>query len=706
MIVTDRPALRLAHFVPLESVDLSKSTKKDLVINALFINNDACDINSIRNTIIEQLGCDIDRGHLKEILGELTKSEDIDKSQDKYVLNYSLYSKIETQRNTIVKFESTVIDYWIENTIKPKYSGLNSEELSELKNQLLQYLSTLFLSHGAESKSLIEGSRGDAQNTTTRLMLEKIKMSNDNLQGIAENEFVLFIGSSDANVRRYLESLVEKAFRYLTTICDPSVFETIKKSIMGKLLYLDSSTVYRLVNLQGEYRYRVTLDVINLCKEFGLQLKVTAMTMKELHRRIFFDSKVLKNYPAPTNLSAIGYKFYTEDNFVSSFWKQSKETGISVNDFITKYKNIDVLLENEGVEIEAEIPQHTDSFKKLWTELLSKINGREDHEKSHLAAEHDAYLIALLDQLRKEKTVNRFLDSPAWLLTTDQFLIRFQRTEYSYKDKVPFALIPTQLIEILRFIKPNEDKFNEMYLGFFSKTFIPVSKKLSNENIQMILARIGQYKGYTPLLAEKVLSDQYFTNSYSQTQFDGEREELIHEAIIEKAEELELLVNEKDSKLNELKINYDKLKEEKKKSEQVINEKEQELTNASQSLIDANVEMASTKEAITMLNEKIDGLEKNQNKYVAKGIKRKRRNIFLVKICITIFYMIGVTFFLFYLNDFPFINDIFNSIIMSLFTLGVIPLVYYLFNQKNLVVVIATGIGLVFTISAWYYAIL
>jgi hypothetical protein len=700
------PTIRLAHFVPFDDIDLSHSTKFDLVINALLLSNTAVDIRTLKNYIANEFGCELEESLLIEILQKMIELSYVDKTKNSYILNYSIYVKLRSQIDEIITFQEKVIETWCINVILPKYDDIKKEIIEELKRKLPEFLSNLFLEHGAESRALIEQSVQNSH-TNVHTIMNKIRFDHEESKEIAHVEFFSFLSSTDANTRRYLEILIEKAFRYLTTVCDPEVFEAIKNSIKGKILFLDSSTVYRLVNLQGESRYQSTKEVILLCKNFGFKLFVSAMTLKELYRRINFDSRVLLNHPTPTNLSAIGYNFMTEENFVSTFWRENRDFGVNINDYLTKYKSIDVLLESLDVEIEKEVPQHNDAFNEEWRRILSRINSREDHEKSALAADHDAYLIALMDYYRKDLAITRFLDNPAWILTTDQFLIRFQRSEYSFKDKVPFALLPSQLIQILRFVKPKDNKFNEMFLDVFSKTFNPISIGLKNESIQYILARISQYSGYTPALAEKVLSDQLFRNKFNASQSDGEKEEIIHEAIIEKASELEVLVKKKEDELEELKTQVKSIIQEQGMLNQQIEVKDAHINQTMQNLDFAQREAASAKLNYETLTVKTEHLEKENKAHEELIARRLKRNRLIINLLIQIGYIVCVILLIIYRHEiFPSVNKLLKSIVMSFLIMGIAPITYIIYENKKHATIITTTIGLLFTISAWLYGIL
>ena len=57
-----------------------------------------------------------------------------------------------------------------------------------------------------------------------------------------------------------------------THICD---------RLKDTVVYLDTSVLYRLLNLQGEHRYFSTKNTIDACQQNGIICKVTAETYEE-----------------------------------------------------------------------------------------------------------------------------------------------------------------------------------------------------------------------------------------------------------------------------------------------------------------------------------------------------------------------------------------------------------------------------------------
>ena len=125
----------------------------------------------------------------------------------------------------------------------------------------------------------------------------------------------------------------------------------ITDSLKELTVYLDTNTIYRLLNLQGASRYESIKETLDFCRTNGVKLKVSALTKKELSSRLKFDARILMKFPTRTNLSRAGYKYRSSDNYVSTYWWQSETTGISVSDFIEYYQNFIFLKNNLALKL-------------------------------------------------------------------------------------------------------------------------------------------------------------------------------------------------------------------------------------------------------------------------------------------------------------------------------------------------------------------
>ncbi|GAB6109832.1 hypothetical protein [Fusibacter bizertensis] len=335
--------------------------------------------------------------------------------------------------------------------------------------------------------------------------------------------------------------LVDKALRYLVLVCDPSILDKIKERLHGKTVYLDSSVIYRLVNLQGRKREKIIRDVVELCNEFSISLKISKMTLLELQRRISYDSSVLKKFNIPVSLQKIGYKYSTTENFITTYWYEGSKNGISVDDFINHYKNIDIILETEGIVVEKEFPVNHEAILSEANKNSSKMRQiieRNYRDKSDNAITHDCYMLEMVKHSRNDCQIN-FIDCGIWFLTTDHMVLKTQDVFPDLTiNNLPLAILPSHLLQLLRFVRAKDDKFDEMFIDVFSTSTTFSSVNLSPYVIQEILGRLSKYSKSSKL-AEKILTNSVFTKKFELTEKNEEREELVHEIFEDEYEILE-----------------------------------------------------------------------------------------------------------------------------------------------------------------------
>lgn len=593
---------RLAHFIP--SLDNSdQQTKKDLIKCALYYtDNKSISLQKLKKEISTKLGINIPEDDLKNNIEKLKKDNVILENKNKYTLMPKIINKIENNISENRKLESKVLDEWIYNDIRPNYPKVKEVKYKKLKNDLVTFLKKLFLRHGSESISLIMEDEDELKEISNNLdmnsVIKSLSTKEEKIKKVELVEFPKFFVTNDNSRINYLINLVDKAFKYLTNVCDPKVIYKLTERLKGKEVYLDSSVVYRLVNLQGESRQKVIEDVVNICKSYNINLKISNQTLKELNKSLSYYAKLLKNNKIKRNLASIGYNYLKNtDNYITTYWKEKEETGISVDDFIDYYSHIDDILEDKGIIVEKEELDLSEDFENRVLDFSSKIYNFESNVKNNKndsLIKHDAYMLALVKENRKDN-VKSFLDSNLWFLTTDHFLIRLQNYDYDLKNDIPLAILPSQLLQILRFITPSEAKsYNEAFIGLFSNAFNSFDPKISSEEVQKILARISKYKNVTPRIANKVLMDNYFKRRFKKSKSKEEKNDLIHEVIIDKANEIENEYKNTQQELQEVEEKNNNLKKKVEKKEK----KNQELAEVLDDYKESKKQLSAAKEKI------------------------------------------------------------------------------------------------------------
>lgn len=455
------------------------------------------------------------------------------------------------------------------------YLRTDREVSVQLETALTQalpiFLRSLFVKHGVSSYELLTTSERTTIFNLNEIATNVSKQFEEDLQGEIESLLPSIFQALDQHkVIEYLTHSIDKAVGYISEVISGENLAHIKSALKDLTIYLDTNTIYRLLNLQGQPRYESIRETLTFCVTNGIQLKVSAQTQKELSARLKFDAKVLIQFPTTTNLARAGYKYRTSDNYVSTYWRQARTSHISVEDFIAFYQNYDVLLEAEQIileKIEVDEEALIDNARCLY----EKMSLRDPyHEKSDSGLWHDAYNLAYVQKMQKADAKTA-IDTQCLFLTTDQALTDFQREDHELKEHPPIVISPSQLLQLFSFSTPDSG-YEETFIKFFASSSLGRSFEYSNNDIQEILSRISHYQGVSPEIAERVLSRQLLNSRYKTTASDEEKEEIIYNSI---SEELLKELNQTKEQVSALTTENTQLTDERKAAVDLIAKNEE-----------------------------------------------------------------------------------------------------------------------------------
>ena len=439
------------------------------------------------------------------------------------------------------------------NAVKKWLEYLKSTEniTNELENSLSLvlpvFLRTLFVKHGVKSYELLSSINDDYIVDVKQIAEEVAKKSGlHSEKTIAEYLPTIFQDSTDAVVMDYLVHSIKKAVGYISEVISEDTLSYLTESLRHLVLYLDTNIIYRLLHWQGDSRFKSIKETLSFCKQNKVKLKISATTKRELSARINYDSRVLLKYPVKTNLVKAGYKYRTSENFVSTFWEQTLKSGISAADFIQYYKNFDVLLQEEGIEVE-DIEVDEAGLIEIAKRIYGKMSQRDpNYEKNDSSLWHDAYSLAYVQKMQRIDAQNA-IDTGCLFLTTDQSITSLQREDPLFKDRQVVALSPSQFLQMFGFTKPDSG-YEETFVKYFASSSMGISFDYSNNDIQEILSRISHYEGVNPIVAERILARELIDQGYKGTSSDEKKEEIVYNSISEELlSDLEMTKQELDS---------------------------------------------------------------------------------------------------------------------------------------------------------------
>ena len=455
-------------------------------------------------------------------------------------------------RQKEIDLRTTAIGKWISSL---RSSSEISDDLEKcLAQSLPVFLRTLFVKHGVKSYELL--TEIDDNYTVD------IKQIAGEIAGQYDIEFqndvrtllpMIFQSIQDPEIIEYLVHGIKKAVGYVSEVISPESLNSITSSLKNLVLYLDTNILYRLLHLQGDTRYESIKETLDFCRQNGVKLKISAATKKEFSDRISYDAKVLREHPVKTDLLRAGYKYRTSDNYVSTYWAQAQSSGISVDDYIQYYKNFDLLLDGEQVEVE-EIEVDEETLLEKAKNILGKLSQRDSkYKKNASSLWHDAYSLAYVQKMQKVDAQNA-IDTGCLFLTTDQAITSLQREDPDFKTRSIVAVAPSQLLQMFGFTKPDSG-YEETFIKFFAASSVGSSFEYTNDDIQEILSRISHYQGVSASIAERILARELINDRYFDAKSDEDKEEIVYNAI---SEELlnELAVTKEEVK--QLKANGEK----------------------------------------------------------------------------------------------------------------------------------------------------
>lgn len=445
-------SMRLAHLVPCGE-NLAVDVTADLILNALYEGSKPINIDTLGESMRVSFGVTILPQQIQSELDVLLSQDHIIKVGDGYVLSSKSEEQLQHLHTQQKNLKNSAIDSWRERLLQSEPYYLDDEEAKTLADDLVAFLNTLFVRHGAESIRLISGTQNSVIDFDILGALACLPKRSQKLLEIRQVEFPRFVITQEPSEIRFLVSLIKKAVTYLSGVCDPSVISVLRERLKDKRVYLDTNVVYRLLGLQGTDNQVSIESTVNLLNSYGVKIILHNKTAEELSKRLHYDAKILKKYSIHPDLARVGTKYRSDDNYISTYWAQTSKTGISVQDFIDHNKHFMDIIHQYGVEPNIDDtrlpPDNEARLNELDSALRIAYVPRDSYGKSDSAFEHDAYVLTFIETLCHNNNPS-LANSPAWFVTADRSLISFVRSASYTGPLKTLVLLPSQLFQVLQ----------------------------------------------------------------------------------------------------------------------------------------------------------------------------------------------------------------------------------------------------------------
>jgi len=610
----------------LTAENIARDSENTIVTEAIFKIKGSASTTKIAEEISSAFGVDVTQGIVNEILQRLLSAGKVYSDGSNYTLTEETKLVISQAKARYNQLEQQAIAEWL------KICDVEDNARDVLTKAAIHFIRTVFVRHGTSSFSFLTEQFDSATFSIDEIAKEEASKQAAIDQGWLESALLKMFSLPMSTERQdYLIENIHRAISYRSVVVEPSTLSAIIAKVKDLIVYLDTNVLYRILNLQGEVRYQSTLGVLKELQSCGVVFKVCPVTYNELVYRLDADAQYIRTHDHKAYLSEVAYRFRTAENYVSTFWKKHWETGISAEDFNACYQSSKAIIEGLGIEIEEASEQELEQYGDVGKIILEKIFSHDERDKPYNAAWNDARVIAYVLH-RQDVTATNAVETKCLFMTTDRGLFALQRHDHDFNRKPPVVVLPSQLLQIISFIKPSGEYF-KTFIELFSSAASYRTSGYDNNDIQDIIGRLNHYSGIDAAVASKILGNQLFMRKFASTSDEGEREEIVYEEatgilkkqIEEKEDELRRAQSELVDKTTELILSDDENFTLTERNQKLQAEVEQLKRDNESNISISRQTIHELKDIATETDDKLMRTEARLNQYENDYVNRKWR---------------------------------------------------------------------------------
>lgn len=500
-----------------DSEDLRQEIYEFMIMSVIYHNNperglEKHEISSMIEKDFQLSG--IPPLQIDEAISRLATKQDIKKIKNFFILSEKKRKKLETTNTDICSLENAVY-----TELKTKIQSILPDKLHPQIDSLIEnlhgILGKLFAKYGIEAAKIYVDKNcaknmKDLQNFSFSEMYNK-----DILKSIPEayhNEldilFYDFFSNPSPEVSKFLFSTARSFVLVQILNADPNLQEMLKLSWSKKRIYLDTNVIINLL-FGGSNRAEATRILIENTSKLQVKLLISKKTISEFMNWLELRKKKYAGFRFPSkNLAEALGEVREEDPFFTIYSETLKNnSGTNMGKFCKQYEHPDILLENKyAVTIEPVVKSIEESPNIK--ELKNRISIEAIRPKSDAVAEHDAYSILRVRQLRSSSSSDE-LGPSTWFLTVDSTLGRAEQ-EFFNDTKIPSSITVDIWFQIIsNFISPSANieqtsiAFTKLIGSYFN------SHKRSIEDYLNFVDVLTNESEYSIKQLKKIVGDDY-----------------------------------------------------------------------------------------------------------------------------------------------------------------------------------------------------
>jgi len=495
------------------------------------------------------------------IKGLMTLIEPTKRTENpKFQLKEDALSKIQANRSTLGAIEKKVLKDWKEEILL-RYEGAKEieENLHQITSILQKFIAKMFVQHGVETVSLLYPGENTVKKwlklESDSLISKFFKPTGSFFDNVIKIEIPRFFTSPDTDRKRYLSNLFNSSFFWHLIQVDESCSKLLGSVTRGQKLILDNNILYSLCGINGDDSLESSHSMLKFAKELGYSLLVTTKTIDEFQNSLRWRFNEFKDeIPLSKDLASVALNELGSDNFITKYWSEFVDKGLSLPEFISDVSHIEDLLDGLGVDTYNKYRKDIDKSDELRDEI-SILRGICRENINVKILEHDAFHRILITKLRKGQKYN-FNSAKAWFLTHDHKLPEYSKVARKGQACMPFCITTNEWIQINRPLLTRtldqdefEDSFHTLVTQPYVRSMLPTLPL--EQTFNKVLGAIDRFKGMTGDLAAKIVSDRHFMISLLGIDDDKIISEKVENRLLDLNKELrqknELLILERKS---------------------------------------------------------------------------------------------------------------------------------------------------------------
>ena len=206
-------------------------------------------------------------------------------------------------------------------------------------------------------------------------------------------------------------------------------------------------------------------------------------------------------YP-PDEFATLAANMTSVEDFVTSYWRQVRDTQLSVSDYVGYHSEVEAHLAQRGIAIVEEgtkaIDARPDQIDAETTILVRVLAGKS--RRPELVA-HDVKHRLLVRRLRGAGN-RTFANAGYWFLTHDRVLPRYNaRAAKDAKNgtpRLPFCVSAGAWVQVVEAFRPKTDDFAQTLSDVIASPYIHPRSSISKEAAQAVVARVALTRAEPP----------------------------------------------------------------------------------------------------------------------------------------------------------------------------------------------------------------